>query len=178
MHPTGGWYDSWQHLMQGGYVGSSTTDVQYGAGLSLVALRSELGDWFGDFTAVSAAVAALGAPLATPLASRADAAPYAASVAHAGRVRHVMPHCGRAGVVCNSMGRVVHFDAAMAAAPLPQSAAVNGSAAIEAAAEMRGILAMPWLVSVNFGEAGVAGQVPAAVALGSDAVMVRPACAF
>lgn len=161
--------------MQGGYVSNSTSEVRYSADLTLVPVRSVLGDWFGDYTAVSKAVEAMGAPLSRPLTSRGDAAAFAASAAYAGRIRHMSPHCSRHGVVCNSMGRVVHFDAAVAATPEPPGGAADTSTqpVPNAAAALRGIVAMPWLVSVNFGDAGVSGRVPSAAELEWQPAMVR-----
>eukprot|EP00892_Ulva_mutabilis_P003580 jgi/Ulvmu1/1594/UM111_0022.1 len=159
----------------GGYVANSTTDVRYSSTLDLVPLKSALGNWFTDYTAVSKAVAALGAPLQRPLASRADAASLAAATVYAGRMRHLIPHCSRSGVVCNAMGRVVHFDAAIAAAPEPPTngAQAPAGAGANASVSIAGIMRMPWLVSATFAQASVSGQPPAAAQLDSDFRLLR-----
>lgn len=166
----------WQGVfgyVQGGYLNNDTRDVGYGASLTLVAVRSLLGDWFGDYTAVSEAVAAMGAPLSRGLATRGEAAALAASSAFAGRIRHLVPHCSRVGVVCNAMGRVVHYAAAAAAAPLPSPGDTAARQDADAGVAVAGIMQLPWLVSVNFALAPVAGQPPAAAELDSDFRLVR-----
>lgn len=166
--------DVWR-CVQGGYVANTTSDVRYSADLALVPVRSSLSDWFGDYTAVSKAVQAMGTPLTRPLASRREAAVFAASAAYAGRIRNVSPHCSRHGVVCNSMGRVVHFDAAVATAQQPPGTTASASAvpAGNATEALRGIISMPWLVSVNFEDAGVSGRIPSAAELEWQPSMVR-----
>jgi hypothetical protein len=163
--------------MQGGAL-EGTDGSMYSGTLAVMPFRSNLGDWFTDHVAVSSAVAALGNPLPEQLSTRDAGLQFASSAAFAGRIRSKMAHCQVAGVVCNAMGRVVHFSSRHFA-PLKAGTARSDASDISkwqlpgVDDVLLDVLQLQWLVVSDFAASPVFGRIPDMQELPVSPTLVR-----